>query len=35
MQHQHNSSNAIKLSVIVTVKNEVSTIATFIESLLN
>ncbi len=35
MQHQHNSSNAIKLSVIVTVKNEVSSIATFIESLLN
>ncbi len=35
MQHQYSSSNGIKLSVIATVKNEVSTIASFVESLLN
>jgi len=35
MQHQHALSNAIKLSVIVTVKNEVSTITSFVKSLLN
>ena len=35
MQHQYDSSNEIKLSVIATVKNEVGTIASFVESLLN
>ena len=35
MQHQYDSSNEIKLSVIATVKNEVDTITSFVESLLN